>query len=67
MERQKTFINIVPPDSAREEGHLTEKANSFYEKYTLEDKIGEGANGFVYRCLFKPSGKHYAVKIQSIS
>lgn len=37
-------------------------ANSFQEKYELKEKLGEGANGCVYKCMHKQSGKMYAVK-----
>lgn len=36
------------------------------EKYDLDKKIGEGANGTVYRCLHKKSKKEYAVKVFSM-
>ena len=34
----------------------------FEEKYELHEKIGEGSNGVVHRCVKKKTGKIYAVK-----
>jgi serine/threonine protein kinase len=36
--------------------------NSFDEKYVLLEKMGEGANGCVYRCQHKGNSNIYAVK-----
>ena len=36
--------------------------NSFEEKYELLEKIGEGANGCVFKCQHKINRKIYAAK-----
>lgn len=40
----------------------TFEENVFEEKYSLLEKIGEGCNGSIYKCIYKPNSKVYAVK-----
>ena len=39
-----------------------EPTDIFHSKYEILNKIGEGANGIVFKCIHKRTEKHYAVK-----
>lgn len=54
-------INIKSKDSSNEDQSL-ELTDVFDQKYELQGKIGEGANGVVHRAVKKRTGDIYAVK-----
>ena len=38
------------------------ETNKFLDRYTLGEKLGEGCNGLVYRCVCQANHRVYAVK-----
>ena len=47
-------------------GMVTPNEQMFASKYTKLEKIGEGSNGTVYKCLHLKKQKMYAVKIMHL-
>ena len=79
LERSQSYLR--PAELDRSKGNLSSgssqgstvevtddplSSNSFSDRYVLEEKIGEGCNGCVYRCVCIKNGRTYAVKKQHI-
>jgi hypothetical protein len=62
LEKLNSTEDTISNASDNPEGTSVGVINSFLEKYELLEKLGEGANACVYKCLHKQSGKIYAAK-----
>lgn len=62
MEKMNSTQDSSPLPSDNPEGASPSRHKPFSEKYELMEKLGEGANACVYKCLHKTSGRTYAAK-----
>ncbi len=66
MEKMNTTQDSSPTPFDNPEGTSPHLTQSFSQKYQLMEKLGEGANACVYKCLHKRSGRTYAAKTLKI-
>jgi hypothetical protein len=62
LEKMNSTTDTSPFGSDNPEGASSGTTHSFGDKYELLEKLGEGANACVYKCLHRKSGRVYAAK-----